>query len=331
LHKLQPPQNADRSITGYTPSLSEFFINIKNNDPNGCTRALLKYGTEYDYKKSKFATEKNIDIFDRHVFGAMLTAVKFFSKDGKFLSELISEDSRIIRNAFEGALCTSKWKYEIDVRYFSFSRSNELRFIMGDIVKYAENKIRAFIGVKSRLSVYSVGTNLQNALNAYFEAAFAAERPAVNKKPEEKHEYDALYETPVKPFSLSEAKRIENESWTTTNDLIGAFDTEAYIDEPSIEEPTTVAKTKEIISLAHEVDKCEGTDLARALGKYLAFANAVKENDTTKIKEISKSLDMLPEAICDIVNEISVEIIGDILIEDSGNGFEIIECYADSI
>ena len=255
----------------------------------------------------------------------MITAVNFFSKDGKLLSELICEDSKLIRNAFEGALCASKWKYEIEIKYCSFSRSNELRFIMGDIVKYAENKIRGFIGVKSKLSVYSISIELQNALNAYFETAFANERPRVNKKPEEKHEYDALYEIKSKPFSLSEAKKIESESWGTTNELISAFE------EERVEEAVDIPKLQtDENCVASDISDGEA-DLKSHLGEYFEFAKAVKRRDRQKLIEISKNFDMLPEAICDIVNEICVDVIGDILIEDNGDGFEMVECYEDYI
>lgn len=325
LHRLAPPQNIKSSVTKHTASLKEFFINIPQNDAKSCAGSLLKYGTEYDYRASKFATEKNIDIFDKHVLGAMITAVNFFSKDGRLLSELVCEDSKLIRNAFEGALCASKWKYEIEIRYCSFSRSNELRFIMGDIVKYAENKIRGFIGVKSKLSVYSISTELQNALNAYFDTAFANERPRVNKKPEEKHEYDVLYETKPKPFSLSEAKKIESESWGTTNELISAFE------EDQNEEAVVVPKLQEEEIRASSDVSDDAPDLKSRLGEYFEFARAVKSRDARKLLEISKSFDMLPEAICDIINEICVDVIGDILIEDNGDGFEMIECYEDYI
>lgn len=320
LHRLPPPKDISGDIIKRALSLKEFFIDIPDNSPEACARALLKYGTEYDYHKSKFATEKNIDIFDRHVFGAVATAVRFFSKDGKMLSGLVSEDSKLIRNAFEGALCVPEWKYEIEVKYCSFSRSNELRFIMGDIVKYAENKIRAFLGVKSKLSVYSIGIELQKALDSYFESALSAEIPRKPKKQEEKHEYDTLYEVPLRPLSLENAKKIENDSWETTNDLVTAFEGEDILSPIDFHEPITVPAQEEP----------EG-ELAARLGKYLSFVTAVKSNDSEKIAEISSAMDMLPETIVDTVNEIAADVIGDILIEDNGDRLEIIDCYLDLI
>lgn len=318
LHRLDVPADIKSEVTAYVPSLKEFYINIPIGDLESCARSLLKYGTEYDYHISKFATDKNIYMFDKHIFGAILTAVKFFSRDGVVLSELTSEDSKLIRNAFEGALCISKWRYEIEVKYCSFSRSNELRFIMGDIVKYAENKIRGFLGIKSRLSVYSIGGHLQKALDTYFDEAFALERPVIVKK-EEKHEYDALYDVPQKPLSLENARKIENDSWSTTNDLVSAFEEEEKDIKFDIEPVSySITNTEHIKTNA---------ELSDSLGRYLAFTLAVKAKDREKILKLSNELDMLPDAVVDTVNEIAVDIIGDIIIEDHGEGFEIVECY----
>ncbi len=325
LHKLTPPSNIERNIVHHTMALKEFFIYIPEGDFDSCVFSLLKYGTEYDYHSSKFATPKNILFFDKHIFGAMLTAVKHFSRDGKILSALAAEDSKIIRNAFDGAVCASRWRYEIEVEYCSFSRSNELRFIMGDIVKYSENKIRAFLGVKSKLSVYSIGIELQRALDEYFKSAFENEA-SPTKKAVEKHDYDLLYDLPVKPLSLENAKKIENESWETTHDLISAFEEE----ESTLDFPVEITKETEI-KREETVSAEPSSDLSVALGEYLDFALAIKVKDGEEAKRCALKLGKLPESIVDIINEISFEIISDILIEDNGVDFELIECYRDMI
>lgn len=319
IHHLPPPENLSRSVTKYVNSLKEFFIQLPNGDLEVCAASLLKYGTEYDYRTSKFATGKNVDLFNKHIKGAMITAISFFSGEGRVLSSLAAEDSRLIRNSFEGALCVPTWKYEIEVKYCSFSRSNELRFIMGDIVKYSENKIRAFLGIKSKLSVYSIGTDLQRALDEYFDNAFLTE-PTRKVKVEEKHEYDVLYDLPPKPFSMEDAKRIEDRSWETTNDLVSAFETDdAFLsDENPLEQ-------------AEDVSQEVQGELGASLGKYLAFVVAVMDDNKESIQRFCLDEGMLPEAIVDIVNEIAVETIGDILIEENDGGFEVIECYAELI
>ncbi len=327
MHKLIPPTNIGSNIIRYTPALKEYYIHIPNGDYEYCVRSLLKYGTEYDYKTSKFATEQNLPIFDKYIFGAMLTAVKFFSNEGRVLSALASEDSKLVRNVFDGALCASSQRYELEVKYCSFSRSNELRYIMGDIVKYSENKIRGFLGIKSKLSVYSIGNGLQTVLDTYFEDVLS-KAPHISKvKKEEKHDYDVLYETPERPLSLENARKIENDSWSTTFDLVSAFEENEYVAVDEVEfskfsgEDRTEAK-----------DNTEPlNELSSVLREYLPFVLAIKKGDINKAEELAKTLGKLVDSIVDTINEISADIIGDILIEDTGFGFEIIECYREMV
>ena len=190
---------------------------------------------------------------------------------------------------------------------------------MGDIVKYAENKIRGFIGIKSKLSIYSIGLDLQRNLDAYFEEAFSKERPLISRQPQKKHEYDALYDMPIRPLSLENAKKIEDASWDTTHDLLSAFDLEELKPDP-IEIPTK-----------YEITQNNSTDLKSALDKYYNYVLALSLGNTKKAENIAKEMKMLPESIVDAINEISIEIIGDILIEDTDSGFAIVDCYLDML
>ena len=319
IHRLPMPESADQSIGKHVPALKEFYLDMPKGDYSACARSLIKYGTEYNYLTSKFAKEPNTNVFDKHILGAVQTAVVFYSKDGALLSELASEDSKLIRNSFEGALCTSEQRFEIEVKYCSFSRSNELRYIMGDIVKYAENKIRAYLGVKSRLSVYSVSGDLQKAIDAYFDnTLFSKPKPSTRK--EEKHEYDVLYDLPKVELSLDKARQIEQESWGVTKDLISAFDAEMLAPEPT---PEPLPEIKE------EVPE-EGT-LGDALGEYLAFVRALTERNIAACRAFAAERGKMLDGVVDEINEIAVEAMGDVLIEEGDDGFEVLDCYRDLI
>ncbi len=320
IHRLSAPENIKHSVGRRVPALKEFYLHMPKGDYEGCARSLIKYATEYDYKTSKFAKEPNIDIFDKHIFGAMLVAVRFYSKDGALLSELSSEDSKLVRNSFEGALCVSSERFEIEVKYCSFSRSNELRYILGDIVKYSENKIRTYLGVKSKLSVYSVSGELQKAIDAYFEATLFS-KPKISQKKEEKHEYDVLYDLPKNEFSLDRAKQIEEASWGVTKDLISAFDAETLAPEPELEPILKQEKNEE---------NGDAT-LREALREYLAFVDALKRGDQSVCRSIAAETGKLFDGVVDEINEIAVEVIGDVLIEEGDDGFEVLDCYRDLI
>ena len=320
IHHLPMPTNVRNSIGKYVPALKEFFIQFSKGDYDGCARSLIKYCTEYNYHSSKFAKEPNLAVFEEHIFGAMRTAVIFYSSDEALLSKLSSEDSKLVRNSFEGALCVSSQRYEIEVKYSSFSRSNELRYIMGDIVKYSENKIRTYLGIKSKLSVYSVSGELQQAIDAYFENTLFS-KPKISQKKQERQEYDALYDLPNTALSLEKAKQIEQDSWGVTKDLISAFEEDC--EPPAEQEALAVHKD---ISAPNE-----NTSLAVALEEYMDFIKSIKSHNTAKYTDFAVNRGKLIDGIIDEINEIAVEIIGDVLIEETDGGFDIIDCYAEMI
>lgn len=326
LHRLPTPDNISPSVGKYVPSLKEFYMHMPRGDYEACARALIKHGTEYDYRQSKFASGDNLPIFDKHIFGAVLTATKFFSEGGAMLSRLSSEDSRLIRNTYDGALCVTRERYELEVRYCSFSRSNELRYLMADIVKYAENKIRTYLGIKSKLTVYSVSTELQREIDGYFEQTLFS-HPKPSAKKEERQDYDVLYDLPRSALSLEKAKQIESSSWGVTKDLISAFEAEELT--PDLPE----AVLEELLPQNTEAPEIADTDkpLRESLGEYLQFVEAVLRGDMPECEKIALRMGKLTDLVVDAINEIAVEVIGDMLIEECDGVFSVIEDYREMI
>ena len=256
------------------------------------------------------------------MLGVLVYALQHFHGESGFLRDFSGGDSRMVRNAFEGALCCSEQKYCMEIEYCSFSRTNELRYLIGDVLKYAENKLRAYLGIKSRLSVYSVTQELREVIDRYFAMALTA--PSIPRaKKEAPQAYDVLYDLPKKQFSLADAKKIEQESWQTTNELIAAFEDEEVAecvplpqnDEPLVTEEVCVSEN----------------DFCTALGEFLPFARAVADGDGIKQSSEAERLGKMPDWMVDEINRIAVEIMGDILIEDDGSGYVVIDDYRDMI
>jgi hypothetical protein len=187
-------------------------------------------------------------------------------------------------------------------------------------VKYSENKIRTYLGVKSKLSVYSVSGELQKAIDAYFETTLFS-KPKISQKKEEKHDYDVLYDLPRTEFSLDRARQIEEASWGVTKDLISAFEAETLAPEP---EPEPILKQE-------KSEENGDATLREALGEYLAFVDALKHGDQSVCRSIAAQTGKLLDGVVDEINEIAVEVIGDVLIEEGDDGFEILDCYRDLI
>ncbi len=323
IHRLPPPDNADTALVRNEAVLKEFYIAMPSDDMQACARSLLKYCSSYDYRTSKFATGENLVLYREHMLGVLMYVLRNFQGESGLLRDFAGGDSRMIRNAYEGALCCAEQKYRIEIEYCSFSRTNELRYLIGDILKYAENKLRVYLGIKSRLSVYSVTQELREVIDRYFEQSLKP-RTAGRTKREETHEYDALYELPRKPFSLADAHKIEEESWNTTNDLIVAF-------EDDMGEAESVPMAEQIPDLLQSVAKEEEGELCAALGEWLPFARAVLNGDSVQQKAESLRLDKMADWIVDEINRIAADVMGDILIENDGDGYTVVEDYREML
>lgn len=325
LHRLPPPENADEKLVSRVPTLKEFYLPMPDYDVDHCARTLLKYCSSYDYHSSKFATKENLPLFEQHVFAVLTRAISYYSSDGKILSDLAFEDSRLIRDAYTGALCTADIRVRIEVRYCSFSRSNELRFLVGDLIKYAENKIRVYIGVKSRMTVYSIPTELQRILDEYFALHLPGKRMSKPKQAEHQP-YEAMYETPKKPLSIKDAAKIEEASWTTTELLVSAFEKPEDSFEP---EPIAPESEENLTSAAIESE--ETSELAQRLGACYAIVCELFKGNSKALHIAAMKMGKMPEALADDINEIAVEVYGDALIEECDNGYSVIEDYREYV
>lgn len=315
IHRLPPPVGfCDLGIAEYS-TLKEFYVYYDESDSCGYANALIRYCSAYDYRKSKFAKGEALALFDRHVPGALAHVLKVCSDPGHILSAAGLDDNLITRDAYNGALCASAVRRRLEISYFSFSRSHELRFIIADIIKYTENKIRAAIGVKSRLGVYSLPDNIQSAIDAYFAEAMPS-IPRPRKKERTDEAYEKLYDAPQTELSITNAARIEDASWRVTEMLVEAFD------EPTA--PIVEIKPEEVAPTEPEEDG----DLATALGEEkMAFVRAALEENAAEQGRIARELGLMVDALADEINDTAADIMGDIILEDVGGAYAVIEDY----
>lgn len=239
LHRLPPPA-LPRALYGELLAgcrLKEFYVSGWQGAEEEVL-AILLFCNNYDYKKSKFYRADTAELYDRVLSGAVEVALAFLREKGNGIGRGAGV-STITRDAFAGAVCSYRLKRRIEVDYASFSHTHELRYIMTDVLKYAENAIRAKISVKSRLTVYQISTELRRVLDAYLDRAIPQKAPARCEKKAEP-DYEKRYEIPVRPVSPERAAKIEAESWETTRKLVEAFGGEG---EPAQETALTKGQT----------------------------------------------------------------------------------------
>lgn len=318
IHRLPPPElpHMERMEIMQHCQLKEFYV---SGGADGYLRALLAFASNYDYRKSKFCTPETLPLFDR-VIPAVLTAVmERLSPDGKLFALAHMDDSLKLRIAYEGALCASECSRKLNVSYCSFSRSHELRFLITDLVKYTENKLRARLGVRSRMSVYALPGEVREMIDAVCDPLLPKKDPAAHQKKTEPPAYEKLYDLPSLPLDPDRAAEIERTSWDTTERLVEAFNEQDDIPD-AVETPAPASPIPPA-----PPEKGQTSPYAR----YRRFLTAVRNADNAGIRAAAQALGTLPDALADEVNELATEDFGDILLEDGGDGWRVLDDYRD--
>ncbi len=292
-------------------SLPEAFYNFDIKDKPLFAKLLLSSCCSHNYKKSKFYKDEAVAIYDQHVPGAVYYLLEQTDIDA--IPNKLPKKT-VTRMAYTGALCSYKARKHIEVEYVSLSDSQEIKSRLGDIVKYAENKVRAYLGIRSRLGIREIDPRSASIIDDYF--ARHLETVGGTKPPE----YEKLYDVSDTQFSLTSALEIEKRSWEITERLVEAFEEEA----PDIPPPTI--SVHPIIVPVTESGSEQEAFMHCIKDHSDFFALVLAENGKEQIAYAKKS-GALPEAIVDMINEAAVDCFGDILIEEADIGYRIIEEY----
>ena len=331
LHRLPPPHEQLADVLGEalpSCSLKEFYMSADHESaPNSARgKMLITFCSNYNYSNSKFCTGDNKKVYDEHIPAVIeLLADRFSDGQGKFNSWLGSGACHhIVRDAYAGALCSCAIRKRLEIDYSSFSRSYEMRFTITDSVKYAENKVRGYLGIKSRLTVTSLSPEIRRCIDEYFAQNLSGQK----KSEPVREEYEKLYDAPSAPLSIEHAALIEQTSWETTEKLVEAFEEAVSAEEepfvPCFVPPRTV-------ELAASDSTREASPLAAALAEYMDFLHFADRGDASAMRKYAAQRGEMLELVIDKINEISVETFGDVILEEGELGYVIISEYRKEI
>ncbi len=334
LHRLPPPEQLSAKELAVAMShcaLKEFYVSPRGGV--ALVRGLLIFGSNYDYHKSKFYVPELKKLFDVTVLGA-LNAVfeRTGGKTGTLFQLGTPESSRLVRDSYAGALCADSVKRKIAVEYTSLSCTHSLRLLITDIVKYTENRLRAYIGVRARLSIYALPKSIRDILDDYLKPLQPRSRTANAQKAEETPAYERLYDQPTNTFSPENAAKIEQSSWSTTERLIEAFEEEQPIEEKTEPQtatapqaPTQVPDTQ--VAPVNDTSTGDTPVSASPFAPYFAFLEAAVQADGNEQKRIASQMSTMIDAIADRINELATEAMGDILLEERDGVYCVLEDY----
>jgi hypothetical protein len=195
-------------------------------------------------------------------------------------------------------------KCRLEIEYTPLSRDEGLRARVTEAVRYTENKLRAIIGIKSRLGIKALPEHYKGIIDAYFAPVINAEKQ--KKTPRVIPEYERLYDAPREALSFADADELELASWTTTARLVSEEEEAEQIPEVSIT-PEPIAET-ECVTDTYGLSDTEISMLSSCL-------SGGKVDDFTAER----------------INEAFADGFGDIILEFDGEGYTVIEDYREEI
>lgn len=306
-------------------TLKEFYLDAGDGRTASYVRALLAYCCQYDYRKSKFATGESKALYDQIIPGVLMYLLEQDGEGAKLLRGKGNvQDSVISRDSYVAALCSHRIKKRIEVQYCSVSRSHELRMAVTDMVKYTENRIRAHMGVKSRLGVGSLSEAVKREMDAYLDGVVPRIK---NPEKEQEAQYEKLYDVPLAPLDLTHSAEIEQQSWETTKKLIEAFEDADAPADPPVGQGLAPAALSDALQQAPEGDAA----LAEALTEYLPFITAAAAQNAAAQRDIARGMSKMIDAVADEINDVAVEVFGDVILEEADSGYTIIEDYKEQL
>jgi hypothetical protein len=209
-------------------------------------------------------------------------------------------------------------------------------------VKYAENKLRSVIGVRSRLSVTGLAAAVRDAIDEYFTERFPEHFDRLGRTAEERElsrEYMAFYESPSSGLELGRAADIEAESWATAELMGEAFDEEdAQTREPAEDCDGDPAQNKEDGAEEYFPSPFGGTDdgwIPETCAALDALCVGVLALLAKKRPDEAKSLAAEKGAflsdVCAKINETAQDVMGDVLIECVSDEYYILDDYESEV
>ena len=366
IHACPIPEKVKAILPEIVPKaqFKEFYLDFnpaKASDEDYLTLAktLIEASSDYDYRRSRYYKD-NRDAYEHHMPLAVASVIKRSITSGNGKGVFAREKTyKMSRDSYCGAIVSISVKRRMNIEFCSFTRSAETRRAVTAIVKYAENKLRLTLGIKSKLGVDGILPEDSALLDAYF----APMMPQKTVKPKEDQympeDYLKNYESEDSGFDFGAAAEIERRSWQNTTLLTqGEFegipeltesgddtpDRSEAIPEPKPEEPPVVSEPERNVPEfpAPEFPAPEHPAEDPVENSAVPGKPAASDGDALLREALSAALNghfhdfcrdhqIYDGVLADRINTKFLDILGDIVLEENGKSYTIIEDYREDI
>ncbi len=309
---------------------------------------LLEAYSDYDYTKSRYYTGGNRQVYDDTIREVLTTVLldAYEKNRGMFVLDRIY---RLTRDSYCGAIIQTDQKRRIDVAFHSCIRSPDTRRFVTGVVKYAENRLRGRLRIKSKLGVTEISAEDKAVVDAWFgpDDVVPAKKKAAAA---EEEAYLKQYEAETQGFDFTAAHRIEADSWVNTSRLTveeAALDAEddrrnvqsempapeSILYEPEMEEevPGAVVMAENVEEIPCDFTPAEESERDFAMPQVPAHDRHSLEKEAVaalldgRFVQHCRDQGLFPGRVAEQINEIFLDVVGDILID--ADGFTMIEDY----
>ena len=280
--------------------LREDFFKNKNN-----IELIISNMSVYDYKKSKFyndKNEKNKELFDYHV--ALILHEVLSGTDFEEILKKETDDGvkiRTTRESFMGAVCVYEHKKRITIEYKNFYKNFFIRQCITDTVRYAENILRDYLNIKSKLTVTAYPEQLKKIIEEYKIKYLSVAKAAKitvktkSKKDETEEEPEIVEFNP----NIQAAAEIEKSSWDTTMTLVELQTRDNIYNAEKIE----IIKIEEVAEKFKEIYEDENEEIEIETdesddGDFIAIDTGTAEN-YEELDEIAPVIPQTPVGYAD--------------------------------
>lgn len=330
--------------------LPEFFIDLSENNRMLAMDLGLSALSMYDYRKSKFYTPETSELFKKVMNGALSAMIG----DENAFNAITSFTNGVYgcvtseRRPFARMINIVNRSIRFEITYYQISN---IQSAVTDAMRYSENKLREHMGIKNKLHIMSINPSVKSALDRFFEENYPA-MPVIDKRrrsaktaEEESHDYDRFYDVPKTELSPERAIQIERESWSTTKILTEAFADENEVDTTVLNAPELIiepiAESKQNPDYNIEEKTASATESSSSdgifdkiqleLGELADFIKLCISPSPTEQRRFASTHSLSLDEISDRINECAADVFGDILLEDVGGAYGILEDYMDQL
>lgn len=289
-------------------------------------KTLIELSSDYDYRSAKYYRE-NKAAYDTLIPAALSHVMHEaqIAERGIFNSDRIY---KITRDSYAGAVAFSGIKRWLDIEFTSFTRRADTRDLVTALVKYAENKLRVVLGIKAKLSPGEIDPADTAIIDRFFDPIIPA---AAKLRAEDRYmpaDYMKNYESEDSGFDFMTASEIERTSWSNTALLTGE---DELIPEAELTEEIDIPGQLSSEGYFEEIDlstaDAEENDEAYAPAVEDIIRLGVKSALEATFAEFCRARGIHQGELADRINNVFIDVLGDVILEDHGAGFELIEDY----